>query len=158
MQPDLLQQLRDIHLPAEPLWWPPAPGWWLLGLLALAGIAYLGVLAHRALQRRRPIRAARRYYASLYAAYQRGELDDRDYLDGANELLKRLYVHGLQEDAARRANDVDWLAFLDARSGGTSFREGVGRQLGNQRFSRHPEIDPEALHPLIERLFRAARL
>ncbi|MBP6325901.1 MAG: DUF4381 domain-containing protein, partial [Dokdonella sp.] len=21
-------QLRDIHLPPDPSWWPPAPGWW----------------------------------------------------------------------------------------------------------------------------------
>lgn len=30
-------KLRDIHLPAEPSWWPPAPGWWVLaGLLLIA--------------------------------------------------------------------------------------------------------------------------
>ena len=28
--------LRDIHLPAEPSWWPPAPGWWLLAVIVLA--------------------------------------------------------------------------------------------------------------------------
>ena len=28
-------QLRDIHLPAEPSWWPPAPGWWMLATLSL---------------------------------------------------------------------------------------------------------------------------
>lgn len=29
-------QLRDIHLPAAPSWWPPAPGWWVLAALMLA--------------------------------------------------------------------------------------------------------------------------
>ena len=29
-------QLRDIHLPESSLWWPPAPGWWILALLLIA--------------------------------------------------------------------------------------------------------------------------
>ena len=56
MNPDLLSQLRDIHSAAPVSWWPPAPGWWVLGLLLLVLLAWLGrrVVAHyRVHQRRR---------------------------------------------------------------------------------------------------------
>ena len=33
--PDPLAQLRDIHLPEPVSWWPPAPGWWLMALVAV---------------------------------------------------------------------------------------------------------------------------
>jgi len=157
MEQDLLQQLKDIHLPAQPMWWPPAPGWWLVAIAAIAALAYAAYRARLAVARRRPIREARRQYGALYVAYQRGEITATAYLHQANELLKRLYVHGLHVDIARRANDADWLAFLDARSGGSAFSEGPGRQLGNQRFGPAPEVDPDSLHPLLERVFETAR-
>ncbi|HZX69969.1 MAG TPA: DUF4381 domain-containing protein, partial [Rhodanobacter sp.] len=39
--------LRDIHLPAEPSWWPPAPGWWLLAVLLLVAIVVVVSLWRR---------------------------------------------------------------------------------------------------------------
>ena len=33
MENDPLAQLRDIHLPEPILWWPLAPGWWVLIVL-----------------------------------------------------------------------------------------------------------------------------
>ncbi len=157
MQPDLLQQLRDIHLPPEPGWWPPAPGWWLLALLLAVALIYLAHRVRQGVARRRPIRLARQCYETLYARYQRGDIDAADFLHQANELLKRLYVHGLHDDDARRANDAAWLAYLDAHGGGSAFTRGPGRQLGNQRFAPEPEADPRALDPLIRRLLRVAR-
>ena len=35
----LVQNLRALQTPVESLWWPPAPGWWIVALLfvVLAG-------------------------------------------------------------------------------------------------------------------------
>ncbi len=37
----LLAQLKDIHIPVDPHWWPPAPGWWLLAVLLFGFVFYL---------------------------------------------------------------------------------------------------------------------
>jgi hypothetical protein len=157
VQPDLLQQLRDLHLPTDPSWWPPAPGWWLLAALMIAAV----VVAIRKLQQvqvqRRPFRQARALYAALYAEFQAGNIDDRDYLNRSNELLKRLVIFGIGENRARQANDVEWLALLDTLAGSQAFTGGAGAPLGNQRFSSSPEADIEALHRLLDNFFANAK-
>jgi hypothetical protein len=42
-----LAQLRDIRLPDAISWWPPAPGWWIVAGVLLAGIACLAALEFR---------------------------------------------------------------------------------------------------------------
>ena len=41
MQSDPLAQLRDIRLPTDISWWPLAPGWWVLMILAALTIGWL---------------------------------------------------------------------------------------------------------------------
>lgn len=154
MQPDLLQQLRDIHVPAAPGWWPPAPGWWIAALALLGVLAVLVRLGRRAWRRRGPIRRARALHALLVARCRAGELDGPEYAHAANELLKRLYVHGLGIGAARRAVDQDWLTLLDSALGEPAFSQGPGRVLGADRFAPDPAVDAEALARLVDRLLR----
>ena len=36
MQPDISNiPLRDIHLPGDISWWPPAIGWWIVAALII---------------------------------------------------------------------------------------------------------------------------
>ena len=157
MNPDLLSQLRDIHAAARVSWWPPAPGWWLLAALAIAGRVYLILQARAVLVRRRPIKAARALYQKLYNDHLGGVINERQYLHEASELLKRLFIHGLHDDRARKANDDEWPHLLDERSASSEFSEGPGRQLGNQRFRITPDVDAASLHPLLSKLLNEVR-
>ena len=157
MQPDLLQQLRDIHLPLDPSWWPPAPGWWLLGLLLVAALVHLIRLLVASIKRQRPLKDARRLYATLYVNFRKGLLEPEEFLHQANEMLKRTVIHGLGDDSARKANDLIWLKILDARHGSVEFSEGPGRVLGNQRFRENPQADIDALDRLIEGFLKQVR-
>lgn len=152
MQPDLLQQLKDLHMPAAPGWWPPAPGWWILGALLVCGAGLVARIGWQGWRQRRPIRRARTLHAELARRYRAGDLDGRGYVNGCNELLKRLFVHGLGIDAARRVSDQRWLALLDAALGEPAFTAGPGRILGDARFAPAPAIDADALEHLMRRL------
>ena len=151
MQPDALAQLRDIHLPTEPAWWPPAPGWWLLALLTLAAVVFFLQRAIRAHRRQRPLRRAVQLYEAIYTDCRAGKLSPNAYANASNALLKRLLIHGLGVDAARRASDAAWLNMLDEYLGDTGFSEGPGAGLGNRRFKPEAEIDVDGLHALITR-------
>lgn len=158
MQPDLLQQLRDIHLPAEPAWWPPAPGWWVLAGLLVGATVWIALQLLRTYRQGSPVRRARILLRALHDDYEAGRLTGERYAHGCNELLKRLFVHGLGIDAARPVSDAQWLAMLDRCAGEPGFSSGPGQALGNERFRRHSSIDVPALHALVTRLLQRRRL
>ena len=157
---DPLQQLRDLHLPAHPGWFPPAPGWWILALLL--AVAVTVVVLRRIAQRRRrmPFRAARVELEQLRAAADAGQTTASGYAHGANAILKRVAIHGLRRgDAAPLSGDA-WLDFLDGLDAAGTFRNGAGEALGDRRFVARAAVDHAALDAcvrnLLERLERAA--
>ena len=151
MQADPLEQLRDIHLPEPPNWWPPAPGWWLLVALTLALLAYLAWRRWRRWQAGAPIRHAAALLDSLWDDYQQ-DADSVRYAHGCNEVLKRLLVGaGLQPDVAS-ASGMAWLQWLDSASASTDFTQGAGQALGEHRFRPQPQVDAAALRDVLARL------
>ena len=57
--------LRDIHLPGLIAWWPPAPGWWIVAALLLAGLVVLGLYYRSGRHRRAALRSVRKVHAAL---------------------------------------------------------------------------------------------
>lgn len=136
MQADPLQQLKDVHLPAEPSWWPPAPGWWLLALALVA----LALFAWRQLRgwqaRRQPHLLAARLHEQLVSDLQAGTLEPERYVHEANALLKRIMLHARQEASAAALSGDAWLSRLQALAPETPVPASASRWLTERRFQR----------------------
>ena len=156
MKNDPLDQLRDVHLPDVPAWWPPAPGWWITAGLGLLLLALLIRQISRWRRRTRPRRLALAELEAQLTGWRTGRLGAAECLNGCNALLKRLWVHveGRHDLAGLSGNA--WLSYLDTRSRTNSFTEGPGRLLGDQRFSADlGEADLKPLQPLLKRLLQS---
>jgi hypothetical protein len=105
--PSDLSNLRDIVVPPAVTFWPPAPGWWVVGAACLvgAGIAVAAVVRHR---RRN--------------AYRRAALRELETVDARDisPLLKRAALMAFPREQVASLSGPAWLAFLD-RTGGTQF-------------------------------------
>ncbi|MGH8688133.1 MAG: DUF4381 family protein [Burkholderiales bacterium] len=99
----LLSHLRDLHLPAEPAAWPPAPGWWIAALLILA-LAALALWRGRPLWRR--LRSRRRLLAALKAGAGAAEI---------SQVLRLAAIERFPEAGAAGLHGERWLAFLESR-------------------------------------------
>ena len=87
MENDPLLQLRGVHLPPDPAWWPPAIGWWLVALLTILAIGWVIYRAIAAYKSRAPGRAARARLIELHLAQQNGSISPQEYLHLGNERL-----------------------------------------------------------------------
>ena len=140
--------LRDIHLPADPSWWPPAPGWWLLGaLLIVFAIIVVRRLraANRARRWRRLIVAELDPITSRHAA-----APDDARLAGELSVLLRRAARVLDPASASLRGEA-WLRFLDARLGGDAFERGAGRALLDAPWRKAAQFDATALIALARR-------
>ncbi|WP_454829111.1 DUF4381 domain-containing protein [Pseudoxanthomonas wuyuanensis] len=107
--------LRDVHVPATPSLWPPAPGWWLVFAVALAVLA---MVAGWWWFRRRRRRRWQRLFEEACA-----QPEPVKQIAAISDLLRRAARR--IEPKADRLQGEDWLRFLDGQSGG--FSTGAGR-------------------------------
>ena len=145
--PDPLADLRGWHLPESVSWWPPAPGWWVLALMALVLTALL--IRWLVLRRRRG--AAARAAARELDALQARLVQDGDraaFVQGLSRLLRRFAVARFPRREVAGLTGERWLVFLDTHGGGWAFRTGVGRVLADGPYRPVAEVPAEALAAL----------
>jgi hypothetical protein len=112
--------LRDVHLSQAPSWWPPAPGWWIVAIAIVAGIAFL--LRYLARRRRRREALLRVFDETVSAA-----TGAPAQIAAMSELLRR--ASRRRDKNADRLHGDAWLRFLDAGVRGAPFSAGPGRVL-----------------------------
>jgi len=115
MEADPLAQLRDIHLPEQIGWWPLAPGWWLLALLTIAAIFFLGRKHLLQRQRNRYRQTAGVELQSFNRRYGKDQ-NVSLYLADTQKLLRRVALHRYPDQRRKFASlsGEEWLQFLNS--------------------------------------------
>jgi len=112
MHDTLIEELRDIDTPEAPSPWPPAPGWWALGLLFI----FAAFLVYRAWAARRNRNAYRREARTelerIREEYTQNG-DPRRYASHASELARRVAIEIVGRGRASRPTGSEFVALLD---------------------------------------------
>jgi len=144
--------LQDIHLPGEVAWWPPAPGWWLLAGLIVAGLALLALHYYRGRHQRAALRALRAVQARLeqggepVACLQSVSTVLRRFAMTTADLADPSEPGTLPPDTVAGLIGERWLQYLDGRWQRDEFTHGPGRLLLAAPYARARFVDrPQAL-------------
>jgi len=141
-----LAQLADIHVTAEPGLWPPAPGWWVLGLIVLLGLLLLMRAVLWKLKARRRRRAWLNELDSIASQYNPGTRP-HEYLAAINRLFRAVALRAFPDTACARLEGEAWVAFL---TGLMPEGEVAGdlAVLARGPYAPAPDFDPASLQRL----------
>ena len=135
--------LRDVHAPPFPDFWPPAPGWWIAAAL-LAGLL-VTVSVH--LYRRYKLRRQRRQVLSTLDALVAGYSTEAavGFVTEVSMLLRRVALRSFPRRRVAALFGADWCRFLDETGGDGGFSRGAGQVLATGPYAARVEVDPGGL-------------
>ena len=146
MNPDLLSQLRDIHAAPQVPWWPPAPGWWLLALLVLILLTWLGrrVLARYRIHQRRKQMLGWIDHLNMTIDPQR---DPQAWLSTLNRIFKLVALRAFPGQHCAALAGQDWADFLTGKMENALSVESL-TVLASGPYDPAPQFDPATMSAL----------
>jgi len=145
-------ELRDIHLPAAELWWPPAPGWWIGTLLLLLILSLLPLLVRRF--KRRPLRRLSLHELQRIRHDHLQGRSDSDVLGDIAALLRRVTMSYYGRAAAASCTGEEWQRQLQRLAPGAGFSSEQLWALTRGRYQAATEVDIESLLSACEHWLR----
>jgi len=136
MQPKQLQ-LRDIHLPNEIGWWPPALGWWALMIL-IPLLCWLVYWLYKRITRKTAVKTAKKLLLKLK---QDPDLEDIDKLIALSKLVRRVAISQSPRAETASLTGNNWLEYLDKSMQGSPFTQGDGKILADVHYQKNILID-----------------
>lgn len=104
--------LRDIKLPAEPGFWPLAPGWWVLIVISLVVLAWFCIKWYRHQQKKKRWQAIDQQLSRIEFTYSQ-EQDAQQLLTELSAFLRRFVKYQLNQSTATSLAGEEWINFLN---------------------------------------------
>jgi len=141
--------LRDIHAAAAPVFWPPAPGWWVLALLLITILVLTTVWLFR---RVRLYRLKLQIMDEIDSISHGSTKNTEEFTARLSMLLRRIALRRYSRERVASLTGNDWLRFLDETGGNGDFEHGIGQilEVGPYR-PQTRELPAEALLALARR-------
>lgn len=148
MNEQILDQLKDIHLPPEPSWWPLAWGYYVVFVI-VAAIVVLGIFLFKIYRKRLTIKKS--------IARELSQIEQRFLAEGD---LARLQTElsWLIRRVARLKAKSSTAAILDSKTSSVLLfgqKQEAARLvelLEKDRFKAHPEVDGHELLHIVKEL------
>lgn len=137
------EELRDIHLPDPVSWWPPAPGWYGLFILAILFIA-LGLYLLWKWRHPSIKKLAQRELQKIEQSFSQHQ-NSQQLCSDVSILLRRV---AMSYDARNRQAGItgkEWLSHLNNLCGQTLFDDNLAEYLLFAPYKSHSELPADKL-------------
>jgi hypothetical protein len=111
-------ELKDIHLPDSILWWPPAPGWWVLGVVFIIFLFLMLLLLPKLWRwlRYKPVRSLSLKEFYLIKQSHQQQADQKQTLQAITTLLRRTVMSKSGRIGHAGVVGDDWINQLNQMS------------------------------------------
>jgi hypothetical protein len=154
VDPTSLENLFDIVTPPPVPWWPPAPGWFVVGGVVLVLAVWIACRAWKHWQ----AAAYRRTALAEWQLLKAQAADPRQCavaLRQLPELVKRTALAAFPREDVASLSGTAWLRFLDRTARTDPFTRGRGQLL--PELSYNPRATAQVDTVAVEELFAAVR-
>jgi len=148
-----LDSLRDIHLPEDPGFWPPAIGWWIVGVLSSLVIVSIVVGIWRWYSKALPLKEFRKQILSIPVVGLKSDSDRQSAIFSMSASVKQLCVFLMGRETVASVSGQSLLVLLDKISASTYFSNGPGKIFASGSYQLGAEGDlVELRRGLVEKL------